>query len=526
MSNRAGWAVDVPVDYQVGTWRIRKPIASGCWGSVYDAVRTDDGTPSTAACKFLPGNALTPAQRATVQDLADRERAFGANVRGDHLVRTYEVHTIEDERDPDLDGCTVIVMERARCSLRDILADATGEGPVPDAVDMLRGLAEALDDVHTAGWVHGDVSASNVLVMDDGSVRLADFGLSAELDGTHAFIPQLGSFDYTPAEWWSAPVDDRGVEARPSRDIWAFGVLAHRLLSGGRHPFPGCDPRTRATAVRQFAATGDGMQIHPSLAPAWRTLIANCLNPDPAARGALAGTLAKRIHDLASKPIEADAAARDLPTRLRSLRMHISVGVAAAVVAALAAAGASALVYSQDDSPENASQTTRENPSGQPGTVDAASVSSGEIADYAEVPTKYRAMITNSAHRCSDPAVTPAFVAAVVATESGFNPDKRSPSTGEFGIAMWTPSIFDAWADTENHPNRSVFDPRDSINALTDYLCWVGGRLKKVPANDPVYRAVAFRTSDKTVNEFGGVPPEYREYASEVAGHLDEFSAD
>ncbi|UYM07631.1 protein kinase [Solicola gregarius] len=522
MTRRGGWAVVVPEGYRVGPWRIGTPIASGCWGSVYAAERVDGEGPSIAACKFLPGNALTPAQRATVEDLASRERAFGANVRSEHLIQTYEVLDVADEDDKHLDGCTVIVMERARTSLREVLDGLTDQTPPPDAVAMLTGLAQALDDVHDAGWVHGDVSASNVLVMDDGDVRLADFGLSAELDGTHAYIPQLGSFDYTPAEWWSAPVDDRGVEARPSRDVWAFGVLAHRLLSGGHHPFPGCDPRTRATAVREYAATGDGMHLEPTLAAPWRELIATCLERDPSARGALAGTLADRVRALSDVPIEAGSAAPDRPAdRLRTLRWHIAVGVAAATVAAVAAVGASALVSDPDSPP---SSPPGERTARGPEPIVPAASAPGDIATDADVPARYRSVITKMAHRCADPLVTPAFVAAVLATESGFDRAKRSPQTGEYGIAMWTPAIFQVWAKAEEHPKRSVFNARDSIRALSDYLCWAGGVLENVPVNDPVYRAVAYRTSDKTVSDFGGVPPEYRAYAAEVRRHLREFA--
>lgn len=523
MTGNGGWAVVVPEGYRVGHWRIGTAIASGHWGSVYAADRVDGDGPATAACKFLPGNALTPAQRSTVRDLVTRECAFGAKVRGEQLIRTYEVLDVSDEHNPAIDGCTVIVMERARTSLRDILDRVTDRAPVPNAVAMMAGLAAALDDVHDAGWVHGDVSASNVLVMDNGGVRLADFGLSAELDGTHAYIPQLGSFDYTPAEWWSAPVDDRGIEARPSRDIWAFGVLAHKLLTGGRHPFPGCDPRTRASAVRQYAATDGDLQLHSELAAPWRAFIAACLDRDPAARGALAGTLADRVRALSDVPIETDAPVRHPSPHLRTLRWHIAVGVAAATVAAITAVGASALV-SDSDSPTSSTQTSGDDTTALAGRTTAARIQGGRIADDSAVPARYRPMITKMARRCQDPVVTPSFLAAIVATESGFNAEKRSPATNEFGIAMWTPWVFRHWADTERYPWRSVFDPRDSIRALSDYVCWVGDALENVPRNNPVYRAVAYRTSDATVSEFGGIPPEYEEYATEVSRHLREFT--
>lgn len=509
--------VEVPSGYPVGDWRIGDLIASGSWGSVYAATRGAGHGPATAACKFLPGRALTPAQRATVHDLARRERAFSERVRGPRLITTYEVVDVVDPQNPSVDGCTAILMERARTSLRDVLDDAE-DGPVDDAVAMLTALAEALDDLHSAGWVHGDVTPSNILVMDDGGLRLSDFGLSAELDGTHAYMPQLGSFEYTPAEWWSEQVGDRGVEVRPSRDIWAFGVIAHQLLTGGRHPFAGADARSRALAVREYAATGEGLRIDPRIGQPWRRLLADVLDGDQTARGRLAGTLATRVRlaarqpalsepqELPPPPDPARVARRRKVIALVCVTAVVGGGVAAAAAGRDGGDGGSGSAAAGDQSPR------------------AARLEPGEIAPGAAVPDRYRDLISRSARRCPDPAVSPAFMAAMLAAESGFDPQKRSPRTGEYGIAMWTPWIFRQWAPKDGHRRPSVFSPRDSIRAMADYLCYLNGKLEGVPLDDPRYLAVAYRTSEDVVNERRRIPAEYRDYADEVARNLEAFA--
>lgn len=508
--------VDVPSGYTVGGWRIGEPIASGSWGSVYSATRPGGRGPATAACKFLPGNALTPAQRSTVHDLARREREFSERVRGAHLISTYEVVDVVDPQNPALDGCTVIVMERARTSLREIL-DHAGDGPVDDAVAMLTALAGALDDVHSAGWVHGDVTPSNILVMDDGTVRLSDFGLSAELDGTHAYMPQLGSFDHTPAEWWSEQVGDRGVEVRPSRDIWAFGVIAHQLLTGGRHPFAGADARSRALAVREYASTGQGLLVDARISDTWRRLLEAALDGDQTERGRLAGTLAARVRLTAQQPVMSTSERAPVPAAPRIPRRHKAVALVC--LAALVGGGVAAASAGRDGDEGGSGSDT---PGDQ--APRAERLAPGQIAPDAAVPDRYRGIITRSALRCPDPAVSPAFVAAMLATESGFDPRKRSPRTGEYGIAMWTPWIFREWAPKRRHGHPSVFNPRDSIRAMTDYLCYLNGQLEGVPLDDPRYLAVAYRTSEDVVNKRRRIPAEYRDYADEVARHLDAFA--
>ncbi len=116
--------------------------------------------------------------------------------------------------------------------------------------------------MHAAGWVHGDLKPGNVLLMADRSVRLADFGLARELDGTHAYAPRLGSSDYLPPEWWSERVSEQGVAVRPTADIWALGVTAHQVLTGGL-PVRGRD-RTGARCGRP------GVRGGPSRAAAGR----------------------------------------------------------------------------------------------------------------------------------------------------------------------------------------------------------------------------------------------------------------
>lgn len=243
------YAVPVPKGYRVGGWEVREPLATGAFGSVYGALRADvsEDAPRTAALKFLPTGARTARGLRHLRELAAREVEFLARLRPPRLIRMYETLVVEDPDNPELDGATVLVLEKAEGSV-DALPDPGDPGP------LLAQICEGLVELHRAGWVHGDLKPANVLLMRDGSVRLADFGMAAEMEGTHAYAPVFATPDYTPPELLWAEVDERGAPVRPSVDVWAFGVLAHVLLTGA-FPLPGA---TTGGAFRRGPAARPG----------------------------------------------------------------------------------------------------------------------------------------------------------------------------------------------------------------------------------------------------------------------------
>jgi hypothetical protein len=307
--------VDVPPGFRAGAWRVGEHIASGSWGSVY-AAQGEDGT--EAALKFIAGGLLSPSQYAQLEEARFNEQA-------DHprLVRTFETFVVDDESAPAVHGAVVVAMERGERTLRDALDDV-------DPVPVITAICEALVHIHARGWVHGDLKPCNVLVMADGSVRLADFGLARELEGTHAYAPRVGSSDFLPPEWWSERVSERGIPVRPTVDIWALGVTIHLLLTGGLYPFPGAGPRARGAAAQAYADGRAPLRLADELPPEWRPIVADCLAPDHASR--LPHTAASI---LARIPARAHARRRGWP-RLAAAAAAVAaavVGVALATTA-------------------------------------------------------------------------------------------------------------------------------------------------------------------------------------------------
>ncbi|CAM5531671.1 hypothetical protein SGLAM104S_08212 [Streptomyces glaucescens] len=186
----------------------------------------------------------------------------------------YETLTVDDPGRPGLDGATVLVLEKAEGSLAALLARAPRP---PRGPALLAQICEGLHQLHGAGWVHGDLKPANVLLMGDGSARLADFNMAAELEGTHAYTPAFATPDYTPPELLWSEIGERGRRIRPSADIWAFGVLAHLVLTGA-FPLPGATPAARRDAAVALRPRRGGAAPSPpdcrsaggrSCGPAW-----------------------------------------------------------------------------------------------------------------------------------------------------------------------------------------------------------------------------------------------------------------
>ncbi|MFF2145586.1 serine/threonine-protein kinase [Kitasatospora sp. NPDC058190] len=486
---RARPPFEVPEGYPLAGYRTGSFLGAGAWGSVY-AAEGPDGTP--AAVKILGPARFSPGQRRTAAQMAHSELRFSRRADHPHLIRTLAVVTVEDPDHPDLDGAVALVMERAARSLQDLLATARPGTAVPGAERILAQVCAGLTHMHRGGWVHGDLKPANILLMPDGTAKIADFGLTAELEGTHAYAPPLGSPDHVPPEWWSQRTGARGVALRPSADIWAFGVIAHQLLTGGLHPFLGATARARSLAAQAYARGAAPLRPDQALPAPWRAVVAACLTAD---RDQRART------DLAA--LVARATVRPTGRHRAAARAGLGLLTCAGVVLALAGGPEPAGSHAHRAAPP-------------PGAIPAGS----------DVPTAYRGMIEETARRCPEPEVTPVLLAAMLKAESGFDPNAARPETGEYGIAMWTPAVFDAWSKAANHPGpKSYLDPGDAIAAMGNYVCWLDQQLKRrgFSRDLPALVTAAYRTSDKTVAAAGGVPERIRPHVDKVLRYLADY---
>ncbi|WP_170184912.1 serine/threonine-protein kinase [Saccharothrix texasensis] len=136
------------------------------------------------------------------------------------------------------------------------LRDRIAEGPlsVPEVRDLGARLAEALAYVHEQGVVHRDVKPSNILLDDDGTPYLADFGLAHLADSTR--FTRTNQMVGTAA--YLAPEQVRGSEVGPAADVYSFGLVLLECLTG-RREYPGGDVESAVARLHRPAVVPDDL---------------------------------------------------------------------------------------------------------------------------------------------------------------------------------------------------------------------------------------------------------------------------
>ncbi|WP_405936377.1 Stk1 family PASTA domain-containing Ser/Thr kinase [Streptomyces sp. NBC_00726] len=164
----------------------------------------------------------------------------------------------------------------AGCTLRDVLSERGALRPRA-ALDILESILAALGAAHRAGFVHRDMKPENVLIGDDGRVKVADFGLVRAVDTvTNTTGTILGTVSYL------APEQIEHGTADTRADVYACGVVLYEMLTGDK-PRDGESP---AQVIYQHLHEDvpPPSAVVPGLAPELDALVASATARDPEAR--------------------------------------------------------------------------------------------------------------------------------------------------------------------------------------------------------------------------------------------------
>jgi len=166
-----------------------------------------------------------------------------------------------------------------------------GHLDVGQAVDVVAQACRGLEYAHRNGVVHRDVKPGNLLVAEDGGVKLADFGIAKATE--QSSITQVGSVLGTAA--YLAPEQARGEEAGPRADLYSLGVVAYQLLSG-RLPYEATS-LSELALKQQREAPQPLDALNPEVPPALAQAVMLALAIEPELRPASAAALERAIRD-------------------------------------------------------------------------------------------------------------------------------------------------------------------------------------------------------------------------------------
>jgi eukaryotic-like serine/threonine-protein kinase len=285
----------------LGRYQVVDVLGGGGMALVYRA--RDEELDRPVAIKLLADN-LAADEAFRKRFL--REARLAAQLAHPNVVQVYD--------SGEADGRPYIVMEYVEGETLADLLSRRGRLPPSEAVELALQVCSGLEHAHQAGLVHRDIKPQNLLIREDGTVKIVDFGIARSARGTR--LTETGSVLGTAA--YLAPEQAAGEEVTPAADVYAVGVVLYELLAGRT-------PHT-AESLTQFLVSGQTQSIPelrelaPEVPAALEDVVMRCLARIPEYRppsaGALAASLSATQGELPTAALRRDEGTAEAPTRL------------------------------------------------------------------------------------------------------------------------------------------------------------------------------------------------------------------
>jgi serine/threonine-protein kinase len=266
---------------QLGRYRLDEQVGQGGMAVVWRGYDTQ--LRRVVAVKVLHPHLHA---REDIRRRFDREAQAVARLHHPHILDVYDFSGLSAEPSYLV---TEFISGR---TLRDF-AEGNPFHPPELAAACLLPIAEALEHAHAAGVVHRDVKPENVMVREDGVVKLTDFGIAALLDPGEKFT-MTGSILGSPAHL--APETIEGKPADPRSDLFSFGTIFY-WLSCGELPFQAPSPAALLRAILD-GKLKDPRSARPAVSDGQAKIILRCLERDPARRYQSAAELRHEVEAL------------------------------------------------------------------------------------------------------------------------------------------------------------------------------------------------------------------------------------
>ncbi len=281
-------------------YELGERVGSGGMGEVYAGRDTKLDRP--VAIKFL---------RPDMASQADLRSRFEAEARAAGRLSHPNVVGVFDTGEHE--GRPFIIMELLSGRT---LADEAAQGPSEEkrARQVGREILSALRASHVQGVLHRDLKPGNVLLTQDGSVKVGDFGVAKMAEGMD--LTQAGMVLGTPS--YLAPERIAGEPASESTDIYSVGVMLYELVAG-RRPFEADTPLGLIRAIQDEPVPPLDAE-RPDIDPAFAAVVARAMARDPEERYESAAEMeADLIKELSPRAPAEETAVSATPNPTRAL---------------------------------------------------------------------------------------------------------------------------------------------------------------------------------------------------------------
>lgn len=237
-------------------YEIRACLGEGGFGEVYEA--WDSKLCRSVAIKRLKNLSTDQHPEGLI-----KEARLAASLQHAAFVK---IHAIEEDGDSQsivmelVPGITLKEWVQTQCGrqLQDQLA----------ALELVRQIAEAMQEAHASGLIHGDLKPSNLIIEPSGKVRILDFGLASKTDPQAT--SSLNQLDPQGTIAYMAPERLLGAQPAPQSDIYALGAILYELLTGAR---PYAALSGLALAAVHMQSSSDSWNYPDTISPALVKLI-------------------------------------------------------------------------------------------------------------------------------------------------------------------------------------------------------------------------------------------------------------
>ncbi len=275
---------------RIDKYEIIEPICRGAAGVVYRAM--DSHLKRLVALKiFSTGGALADELRARLLCEARLWSALGHP----NLV---SIHDVGEEHDR-----SYVVMELPEGPTLDLVLRESAPIPLQQKISIMVQLAGALHYAHQRGLVHGDIRPANIVLPDDGTVKLGDFGMNKPFDSNSPEELAAAITPYTAPEQRNARVDARS-------DQYALGAVFYALL-GAQPPYAAGGVSARETLATE--PPRPLVEIAPGLPPDLVRIVERAMRSDPSERYSDLRQMRSELEAVLAQLVAAEAAGRQAP---------------------------------------------------------------------------------------------------------------------------------------------------------------------------------------------------------------------